>query len=467
VNNSASTIIIPVETQVRELDAKLLLACVAAERGFPVILGSRAFIHFKVDSIARGVYLAKSMRTLSIRMFDILRKLGHEIVAWDEEGLLREPDEDYYRWRLSPTTMRQVSHLIAWGEDDARVLRAYPGYRGTPIHITGNPRIDFMRLELRQYYQPQIDAIRERFGNFVLVNTNFSKVNHFYTDLSPLKKAIEAKDPTKVNSFDAGWGRHKVALFNYFQEMLPPLCKALSEYTVVLRPHPAENQDPWIAIAKRCPNLRVANDGSITPWLMATTAVVANSCTTQVEAAVLDTPSVSYMPVVSEKFDHELPNVLSHRVHSVDELCHTTQSIVAGKLGTLDYNHRRDLLDPHITSLDGPLAADRMVDALENGGYLIQKPSGAPIGDFSHGWIHNRLRTIVKHINMRRPGHRNNLAYHTHRWPDISVDDVKKRVARLGRLLNRFDKIQVEPFSKHIFRISSQVHKVEKLRRSD
>ena len=141
----------------------------------------------------RGLYLAKSMRTLSIRMFDILRRLGHEIVAWDEEGLLREPDAEYYRWRLSPETMGRVSHLIAWGADYARVLNAYPGYHGAPIHITGNPRIDLMRSELKDYYQPQVDDIRRRFGKFVLVNTNFSKVNHFFTELSPLKKAWKPK----------------------------------------------------------------------------------------------------------------------------------------------------------------------------------------------------------------------------------------------------------------------------------
>ena len=454
MNNSASPIIIPVETQVRELDAKLRLACVAAERGFPVIMGSRAFIHFKVDAIPRGVYLAKSMRKVSTRMFGILRGLGHEIVAWDEEGLLREPDTDYYRWRLSPVTMRQVSHLIAWGQDDARVLGAYPGYHGAPIHIAGNPRIDLMRSELKGYYQPQVEDIYERFGNFVLVNTNFSKVNHFYTDLSPLKDAIEAKDPQKVNAFDAGWGHHKMALFEHFQQMLAPLCEALGDYTVVLRPHPAENHGPWAAIAAQWPNLQVANDGSISPWLMATKAVIANSCTTQVEAAVLDTPSVSYMPVASTTFDHKLPNDLSHRVGSVDELCRTVRSIVDGKLGPLDYQQRRRSLDPHIASLDGPLAADRMVDALEEAGYRDHQPPATGGVDYTRGWIHNRLRTAVKHINMRRPGHRNNLAYHAHRWPDISVTDIKKRIERLGRLLNRFDSIHVEAYSKHIFRIS-------------
>ena len=84
-----TTLIIPVESQVRELDAKLLLACAAAERGFPVVIGSRAFVHYEIAAMPRGVYLAKSMRTLSERMFEILRQLGHEIVAWDEEALVR------------------------------------------------------------------------------------------------------------------------------------------------------------------------------------------------------------------------------------------------------------------------------------------------------------------------------------------------------------------------------------------
>ncbi len=39
MTEEAATLIIPVENQVRELDAKLLLGCVAAERGLPVILG--------------------------------------------------------------------------------------------------------------------------------------------------------------------------------------------------------------------------------------------------------------------------------------------------------------------------------------------------------------------------------------------------------------------------------------------
>ena len=94
-----------------------------------------------------------------------------------------------------------------------------------------------------------------------------------------------------------------------------------------------------------------------------------------------------------------------------------------------------------------------MVDALEQGGYRHSSPPASPIGKYAHGWIHNRLRTVVKHINMRRPGHRNNLAYHAHRFPDITVDEIMERIERMGTLLKRFGSIRVEPYSKHIFSI--------------
>ena len=133
---------------------------------FPVILGSRAFLHYQVASYPRGVYLAKSMRALSNRMFTILRQLGHEIVAWDEEGLVRWKKSEYYKQRLSPITMEKTAHLLAWGPENAHIFSNYEGYRGTPIHITGNPRVDLMRPELRDYYQPIVTEIRRRYGDF-------------------------------------------------------------------------------------------------------------------------------------------------------------------------------------------------------------------------------------------------------------------------------------------------------------
>ena len=162
---------------------------------------------------------------------------------------------------------------------------------------------------------------------------------------------------------------HRSAIFEHFKEMIPALSKALPEFTILVRPHPVENQVPWDKIAGACGNVQVVNEGNVIPWLMACEALVHNGCTTAVEAFVLGTQAVAYQPVRMEDFDDELPNSLSHRAFSTDDLAQMLRSIVAGKLGSDDYPDRRRRIDRHIAALDGPLAAERMVDVLEQAGY--------------------------------------------------------------------------------------------------
>ena len=76
------------------------------------------------------------------------------------------------------------------------------------------------------------------------------------------------------------------------------------------------------------------------------------------------------------------------------------------------------------------------------------------MGSYLRGKFHNRVRTVSKKINMRRPGHRNNFAYHQHRFPGVTADEIQTRIKRLGSLLGRFDNLQVERLSEYIFRIN-------------
>lgn len=451
-----STLFIPVENQVRELDAKLLLGALAASRGFPVIIGSRAFVHYRIASLPRGIYLAKSMRSLSVRMFRILRRLGHEIVAWDEEGLIRLPDEHYYRQRLSATAFRQISHLFAWGPDNERVLRSFPHYHGAPIHVTGNPRVDLLRPELLEYYRPEAEAIRERYGDFVLVNTNFGTINHYFPDLGTYRGAVEGRGPLSDDPFMVARARDKLQIFESFREMVPALCEAIPERTVVLRPHPSESHAPWQAIAARHPNLRVVNEGSVVPWLIAARVLVANGCTTAVEAAILGTPTISYEPVKSLVFEDPLPPAASsYRISAIDELRETVRAVMAGELGIPNDPVREAALRQHIAALDGPLAIERVVGALEEAGYAERQPPRSHAGDFWRGWLETRTRNAKKYVNMYRPGHRNNRRYHAHRFPGLSVANLEQQICRFDALLGqRFGKLRVEPVSRHVFRIT-------------
>jgi len=458
-----TTLIIPVESQVRELDAKLLLGCAAAERGFSVIIGSRAFVHYGIAAMPRGVYLAKSMRSLSNRMFKILRQLGHEIVAWDEEALVRVPAEDYYRRRLSPKTMGLVSHLFAWGEDDAEMFRKYPEYSGIPIHVTGNPRIDLIRPEVRGYFDAQVADIRDRFGEFVMVNTNFGYVNAFVSRLDLMQKpqhpgaqpSLGENTVGMTPEFARSLAEHKQALFEYFREMVPALAGALSDRTIVVRPHPSESHTAWQDAAHGHENVHIVNEDNVIPWLMAAKVLVHNGCTTAVEAAVLGMPAVAYRPVRDKAVDLELPNALSYEAHDLDDLLTKVRTIATGELATPNGGARRAILERHIASLDGSLAADRMVGVLCDAGYRDRPHARPALLPYLKGWLHAYGRTAVKQLNRRRSGHRNADAFHAHRFPGTSLEDLQERIQRFAGRIGRFEHLQVAQLSDHIFRIDS------------
>ena len=81
MTNHKKWLLIPVENQVRELDPKLLFACVAAERGFTSVIGSRREMEFNIDMFPLSIYLSKSMTVRSLLFFRVANEFGHDIVT--------------------------------------------------------------------------------------------------------------------------------------------------------------------------------------------------------------------------------------------------------------------------------------------------------------------------------------------------------------------------------------------------
>ncbi len=454
-----STLIIPVENQVRELDAKLLLACVAAERGFPVVLGSRPYVNFAMPSLPRGLFLAKSMRSLSTRMLNLIRGLGHDIVAWDEESLVRYSSPEYYAWRYSEDTFKVIDQLFAWGADDAEFFASYPGYSGAPVHVTGNPRIDLLRPEVRGYFAPEVAELRRRHGDFILVNTNFSFVNNFVPALNLIERDGHGQPQVSRTGrgmsveFATGMAAHQQAIYDHFRALLPQLAGWFPGHRIVLRPHPSENHEVWRQVLAGCPQVEVTHQGNVVPWLMAAKVLLHNGCTTAVEASVLETPAVSYMPVSSETYDYHLPNGLSHQATTPEAVRETLAEILAGRRGLVDAAVRERFFARHLASMRGPLACDRVLDVLVARGYAEQAPARPPAGPWLRAWLGGHMRTLGKRFNGLLPEHRNGPAYHAHRFPGVSVSELNARIARFGAELGRFQGVRAEARSPYVFRI--------------
>jgi surface carbohydrate biosynthesis protein len=438
-------LIIPIENQVRELDAKLLLALVCARHGFSSIIGSRFEIDLRAAAFRPAIYLAKSMTARSRKMFRILTLAGHRIAAWDEEALIHPPDQTYFDRRLDPVSITFVSDLFAWGEDNAALWRRWPDLpEDIAIHLTGNPRGDMLRPELKDFFAAASEELRREYGDFLLVNTNFSFVNPFFPDqgLYQPGKLDEEGRPLygraavgMEREFVDRLFRHKTSVFDSFREMLPRLAEAFPGLKIVIRPHPNENHAVYKELAASRKNLVVLNQGNVIPWIRAARAVIHNGCTTGVEAFMLEEPAISYRAVTDEILDdgfYRLPNHLSHQAFSFAELEGLINKILSGGLGAAGGKERRQLMAGYLASQDGPLACELIAEKLaEIAAALDNRPAPDPARRLK-ARLRGETRRLSKKLKSFKPDSKYNPAFQRHRFPGFTPTEITRKLQQLN-----------------------------------
>ncbi len=395
-----------------------------------------------------------------------MEKIGHQIVTWDEEALVHLPAETYFSRRLSPVAIRYVSHLFAWGENNAELWRQYPHLpRKMPIHVTGNPRCDMLRPEMRPFYEPEVEKIRNTYGDFVLVNTNFNHVNAFFPAQNLFKPVKNEGQEAAFGKAAVGMSRqyarglhdHKQTILDTFKKIIPVLDEAFPELKIVVRPHPTENQQIYKDIAQRCERVFVTNEGNVVPWLMATRAVIHNGCTTGVEAYMMGVPAISYRAKVNEEYDlgfYRLPNLISHQCFNAGELKETLNRISKDQLGAADGDDRRALVNQYLAAQDGPLACERIVDVIEDMLAIQPNLPQPPWGDRMLGQGLSLKRRVSRHIRNQLPGSHAPPEFHKHRYPGATAQELNTRISRFQQLLGDDSRLTAEQVSDQIFRVS-------------
>jgi surface carbohydrate biosynthesis protein len=460
-------LLIPVENQVRELDPKLLLACIAAQHGFSSVIGSRRELEFRIDSYPKSIYLSKSMTGRSLIFFRLAKKFDHKIVTWDEEALVHLPAETYFSRRLHPEAIRQVSHLFAWGQDNVELWRQYPHLPDNlPIHSVGNPRTDMLRPEMHPFYEDEVQALRDTYGDFILINTNFNHVNAFGSDMNLFQPVEKPGETAKFGRAAKGMSReyaeglsnHKQAVFKDFQQLIPKLDKAFPEQNIVIRPHPTERHDVYNEIAARCSRVHVTNQGNVVPWILASRVVLHNGCTTGIEAFVMGIPAISYRASKSEKYDngfYRLPNAVSHQCFNFEQLQDMLQQILAGKLAISDEDERKVLVEHYLASQSGPLSCERMVDVLESFATDENDYSGPSLVDRLQRRIIAEGYHMYKRLKPKLPGSHNRPEFQRHRYPSLPIDMIKLKIERIQQILKDNTRLNITQLSDVLFEIKA------------
>lgn len=444
---------IPIETIVRELQSKVLLSCVAAEKGFHVIIGDALFLRQNLPWFPSGIFLDKSISPSRATRFKHFKKLGNRIVAWCEEGLTLIDPNEYLRRKINPDALQLTDYFFAWGKNQADLVKnACPQHNGRVIE-TGNPRMDLLNPDLRAVFSKETEKLKQRFGNFIQINSNFSLCNHKEGEgayISRLKNAGKIRSKHD-EEFSLGWVSHKSHLFEHFKEAIPEISREFSDRMIIVRPHPSENYDTWRKATKYLKNVCVVHKGSVVPWLLAAEVVIHNGCTTGLESFMLGKPVIAYQPIISNIYDAHLPNNVSDRVFSLDALIHGIRKRIENPHLSKDEQSRRlKYMRYFVSDNDGKWASDIIVEHLWN---LAKK-------QISERKIKNVVKIKLHRLSAHAFTRKRKIEktdYNLQKFPGLSADKIKEVISRFNSVTGRFSNIECFETKKWCFVISKNI----------
>lgn len=472
------TLYLPITSQPRELDSRILLALVAAERGIPSVVGYKSSFEGRLQSLSAGIFLAHNARQKSGN-FRPFVTFGHGVVVLDEEALVRQSDEIFLK-KHGRDDFDDVAHVLCWGQDDFELWRGADVPIPCDISIVGNPRFDLMREELRPYHGPRVAALREECGDYVLLNTNFPTVNNLTPQGGGLRLANWARDE-RGTQLESGFLANKRRMFEATLAVVRPLAAAIAPTTLVIRPHPNEDHTPWFAAAQGLRNVRIMFEGGVVPWLIGARALVHNSCTTAVEAAAAGTPVLNFRPWRSE-FDNDLSHAFGIDCSDATELAAALGSLTRN--GGASHAHG-DRLRRHVDALSGPLACDRIIDVVEKTMRSRAAPTRAGLFErvaltmslrrefMQRAWRlycrrggRRRLAALRRHFPRLNPlkMDANFLSYSEQQFalfarqsPPLSPADLDDRIRRFSEATGRFGGIRAKVIDETLFSVSPRL----------
>jgi hypothetical protein len=146
---------------------------------------------------------------------------------------------------------------------------------------------------------------------------------------------------------------------------------------------------------------------------------------------------------------------MSHPAHSCDELISILREIIEGQRGVREGAEQRALINHHIVAMDGPLASDRIINALENVELGSTRPARQGWIRYARAWSRANLRSAEKFVRSQIPGDKNNPAYQEQRFPTLPLEVVRAQVDRFAELLGRFETLEVAELHRNIFEVRS------------
>lgn len=458
---------LPIETKSREYKGKLLLACFLAENDFGVIIGDKLPLLNKLIWFPKGIYLSKGIAFTLKSRFEFNKELDNKIVAFDEEGLIFSKKR---RRKLFGQDCFQLSDkYLAWGKNEYDFISEIIENGKEKIKLTGNSRFDLLRPELRHIFDDEF--ILSKYDPYILINTNFAWYTHFkgpthilnyFIDryINNLEWQNQKIKENFMNRFKEKQNHHKNNYFE-FVKMIKYLAKTHEDVNIIVRPHPSAGKEKYKNTLESYENVYVIKEGNANKWIKNSTAVVHNSCTTGVEAFLMNKPVISYRPFTSSKFDLYLPNVVSKRAKDKEELSKTVDSILNYGWDDEKYTKKINIAKEHIASVDNKMASKLITEELKNMNVqkqkfntidknnivnkIIKSSFSYPKKTFSHP---KKVFKNIEDIIIKRKSE-----FMKDKNPGINLEEITNDIETFEKSLDELKDIKYEKLFENIFMV--------------
>lgn len=440
-------LIIPVEVQVREWLSRLLVATIAADRGFDVLIGHDRVIRRLAAHLPRGIMFDKSLGAKGDRKTKRYAALGYTLTAIDEEstGFHAHPDL-YLSARLSEETIALAQRWFCLSESlREKAAQDYPAHASKFV-TTGLPRTDLWRPAFQSLFEEERKALARRHGRYILFCSNFGRIVHAreqaFVD-NQFRKFDATHDEAK-NYREQIVAEGKVNL-QAFLEMLPKLRQWFPDHKLVIRPHPSESRDFWRGQFAGIDGVAIEEGGLATPAILGSDCLVHHGCTTGIEAELLGKPHVMYAPFPDRHHDTPVMEAFAPIEKTEDALRERIGAILQGERSPRNRLRQAEFY----SGIDGELVSSRIAASL--GQLPARRKTGLP---FYLPAMQYSPRQLVADYWPRSARAR---AYSKQKWQGVSLQDAREKAETLSRCAGIAASVHVEEVYPDLFRVSAGV----------
>lgn len=320
-------VFLPVETEVRELDAKLLMASKLVSKDIACFVGQHNFLNKLVPLYKEGVYMGKNIflenMNSSNAIFDIYKAAGFSILWNHEEGAIYGGDQEKWdnelRELLDPCRLKSDDMILCWGEYQKKFYDSY--HSGIPSKVVGGYRLDLGQES--QLYKLIENKNRVELKDYILIDTNCAWGNHFMPNQVEYVKYQKKAENTKSSHFTkhnlVGLLSEDLIKIGYFCELISYLIKNNPKMKFVLRPHPTESISFYKNVFHGFKNIHITKEYSAVEWIMNCKTLIQSGCTTSLEAFFMKKPIVSFHPFET-KYSVNVTQCLGNKCSKFEEV---------------------------------------------------------------------------------------------------------------------------------------------------